>query len=335
MPPSLPPRDLLLAYAQAQASLARLEERLTLSPVRQPWRTRMALAERQALAAADAAAWTDEAVTIDARGRVSTSPYELTYWKGAIGQPITLDAIARDPGALLAWLGADQDGAAARDREALVAVVGCWSEACRRLPPSPPLLHSGRMAALWRQHAPLGRGDAVASLLIGDRWGPGRWKGSQGGLVALGLQHSRSPWKVARGNDVDHLWLDAVHAGATAHLEWEVLLRGYGQRAARRLAGRPRSERLKQVILLAMARPSITSAQISQALDLTSAGAIKLLTTAVHEGLLIERTGQASYRSYSVPIGAPTPRRLVRHRVDPFSPNSWEDDDDAEVSGSL
>nr|WP_254911392.1 hypothetical protein [Sphingomonas sp. CDS-1] len=328
---------MLLAYAEAQAALARLADRVTLSPVRGPLRSRMAWTERQALATADAHALADDAVTVDRRGRVVTTPYDLTYGKQAIGQPITLQALAHDPAALLAWLGADQPRSTGgdplltaddRDPAERLAAIARWQKACGALPPAPPLLQAARIAALWRQHAPLGRGDRVASLLIGDRWGAGRWPGSSGGLTALGLQHAGGLWKIARGADLDALWLGAIAAGAAAHLETETRLRAYAQRVAPHLAARRRLGRLKEVILFAMARPAITSAQVAQALKLTPAGAIKLLTLAVNEGLLLERTGQASYRSYAIPVSPPAPGRRLRATRDPFEPDFWGIEDE-------
>ena len=319
---SSPPLPDLVAYADAQAALVRIEERLRLSPVRQPWRAHMALAERQALAAIDACDLPKDALRVDRRGRVQTTAYDLTHWKPAIGAPITLATLRGDPAGLLAWLAGD--AALARDREDGLAAIARWQAACQALSPSPPLLHAARIAELWRQHAPLGKGDVVARLLIGDRWGPGRWTGSIGGLTALGLQHG-GPWKIARDAALDRLWLEAIAAGAAAHLESEVRLRGYAQRAALVFARRRRLGRLKEVILLAMARPAVTSAQIAQQLRLTSAGAIKLLTLAVEEGLLVERTGQASYRSYAIPVSAPSPAR-VGSRSGPFDRDIWTDE---------
>ena len=210
IPPPLPSPSLMVCYAEAQAALARLEERLRLSPVRQPLKARMALAERQALASIDMADLPEEAVIIDGRGRLTTSVYDLTHWKHAIGMPITLNALATDASALLQWFGVDmrqpsQNATGHRETCELASAVEAWSKACNALPPSPALLHSGRIAALWRQHSPLGRGDVVASLLLGDRWGPGRWNGSQGGLTALGLKLAGGRWKVARGTELDRL----------------------------------------------------------------------------------------------------------------------------------
>jgi hypothetical protein len=322
---------LLLAYADAQTALARVEERLRLSPVRLPWKARMALAERQALAGIDAYELPEDAVTIDGRGRAITSAYDLTHWKHAIGMPITLDALMTDPSALLAWLGAetglsDQPAPGRREPWEMHPAIEAWSKACQALPPSPPLLHAGRIAGLWRQLAPLARGDLVASLLIGDRWGPGRWNGSQGGLTALGLQRAGGPWKIASGLDLDHLWLGAIVAGANAHLDLEVQLRSYAQRAALHLADRRRLGRLKDVIQFAMARPSITSSQVAKRFGLTSAGAIKLLATAEAGGLLLERTGQASFRSYTIPVSgvAPSPARSRPPVIDLFEPTIWD-----------
>ncbi len=324
-----PSPPLLLAYAEAQAALARIEERLRLSPVRQPWATRMALTERQALAGIDAVDLPDEVVTVDAHGRVITSGYDLTHWKQAIGRPITLAALKTDPPALLAWLGAEsRDGdthPGHRPSWEVESAIEAWQKACRILPPAPPLLHAGRIAALWRQLSPLARGDTIASLLIGDRWGPGRWQGAQGGLTALGLKRTGGAWKIASGDALDRIWLDAIAAGAAAHLELEVRLRGYAQRAALHLHVRRRLGRLKDVLAFAMARPFITSSQVAKRFGLTSAGAIKLLTTAETEGLLIERTGQASFRSYSIPVSgtAPSPARPRTPGADLFAPTLW------------
>lgn len=333
--PLLTDHGLLMAYADAQTALACVEERLRLSPVRHPWKTRMALSERQALAGIDSYELPEEAITIDSRGRTMTNAYDLTHWKHAIGMPITLDAIMADPAALLAWLGAgtstsDHSIPSRRDAWEMRIAIESWSKACRALPPSPPLLHSGRIAALWRQIAPLASGDVVASLLIGDRWGPGRGNGSQGGLTALGLKLAGGSWKIARDNELDQLWLTAITGGANAHLELEVQLRSYAGRAAHRLADRRRLGRLKDVILFAMARPAITSSQVAKQFSLTSAGAIKLLTIAVAEGLLIERSGRASYRSYKIPVSgvAPAPIRGCQSGIDPFELDFWDADDE-------
>lgn len=341
-PPPLFDPALLLAYAAAQTALARIEERLRLSPVRGPWKARMALAERQALAAIDAYDLPEEAVTVDARGRVVTGSYDLTHWKHAIGRPITLEALMADPAALLAWLGVDREPQDARfpGRRAVwerVPAIEAWSKACQSLPPSPPLFHASRIAALWRQLAPLARGDGIASLLIGDRWGPGRWKGSQGGLTALGLRLAGGRWKIAQGTELDHLWLGAILAGANAHLELELRLRAYAQRAAGHIRDRRRMGRLKDVILFAMARPAITSSQVAQQFGLTSAGAIKLLRTAEAAGLLVERTGQASFRSYMIPVSgvAPSPSLARAYTANIFEPTIWDEAGEIYTSSEL
>lgn len=73
-----PDHNMLLAYAQAQAAIERIEERRRLSPVRHPWRTRCLIAERQALARIDGQALDDLDIEINARGAVSTSPFDLS-----------------------------------------------------------------------------------------------------------------------------------------------------------------------------------------------------------------------------------------------------------------
>lgn len=329
-----PIETLLLPYGQAQGALERLDDRLRTSPVRRPWTSRMALIERQALAWIDNFDLPEEALTLDSRGRIRSGTYDLTRWKAAIGTPISLKAILNDAALLLDWFGCGDTAqplgqqAGIRDRWDMRVAVENWANACRTLPPSPPLIEGARMAALWRRHAPLGCGDSVASLLIGDRWSAGRFVGSQGGLVALGLRLNGGPWKIAQGAAGDRLWLDAITAGARAHLELENRLRLFADRARIALTRRRRVGRLKEMLLLAMENPVITSAMVARRLKLTSAGAIKLLATAQQEGLLIERTGQASYRSYAIPISNTLSSAIVQAQSQPniFEPHFWSDD---------
>ena len=118
----------------------------------------------------------------------------------------------------------------------------------------------------------------------------------------MGLERSHAPWLLAEGDELSLLWLKAIAAGARVQLDLEMRLRGYAKRAMVHVAGRRRPGKLKDVLLLAMARPRLTSRQVAAALGLTSAGAIKLLTIASDLGLLIEQSGQASYRSYAIPV---------------------------------
>ena len=174
---------------------------------------------------------------------------------------------------------------------------------------------------------PLGQGDVLASLLIGDRWGPGRWTGSQGGLVALGLKQGRSNWRMLSDDALDRAWLTAIQAGASSHLGMEIRLRAYARRAAEIIRRRRKPGHLKALLLYAMTRRHVASGQVAQAFGLTSAGAIKLLGIAASEGLLIERTGQSSYRSYMVPVSGALPQPIDRSEDDPFEPDYWEHDD--------
>lgn len=326
---------LILAYAEAQGTLDRLEERRKLSPVRGPWRVRTTMAERQALARIDNSPIDDLDFAIDGRGAVSTSPFDLSHWRQAVGAPITLDALVHDGMELLNWLGAMPTSGAypasllrsGRNVADILPTIAAWQRDVAALPPSPPLIHSARIAFLWRHHAPIGQGDLVASLLIGDRWGPGRWTGSVGGLIALGLESGSSDWRRATDARLDRLWLEAISAGARIHLDLETRLRAYAWRAEQHIARHRRPGRLKDVLRLAMTRPRISSGTVAKALGLTSAGAIKLLTIAADEGLLIEQSGQASYRSYALPVSmtSAAPKGLHQRR-DPFANDFWSDE---------
>lgn len=326
--------SLLSHYAAAQAALVRIEERRRLSPVRRPWKIRCFIAERQALAWIDATSVDADAFTVDGRGSIGGASFDLTHWRQAVGAAVTLDTLRNDNVGLLDWLGV-QDAPANADPWVTPGVsladvrqnVSQWQVQAAALPASPPLLHGARLALMWRRQSPIGRGDAVASFLIGDRHGPGRWDASFGGLVALGFQVRPAAWKVADPAQLDRLWLRAIALGARDHLDQETRLRAYAERAAVHIASRRRPGRLKDVLSLAMARPTISSRLVADRLGLTSAGAIKLLSIATDAGLLLERSGQSSYRSYAIPVShvphvTPPPDPLI----DPDIADFWSHD---------
>lgn len=302
--------SLILDYASAQAALERLDERRSLSPVRDAFRIRAIVAERQALARIDGAPLDDAEIAVDGRGQVTTSAYDLSHGRDAVDQEIALDQLLRDSGALLEWLGLGTPRQPVQDLTLIRDRIERWQAQARALPPSPPLLHAARLALSWRDHNPVGRGDRVISLLIGDRWSAGRWTGSAGGLVAMGLDHGQSPWQRARDEAHDRIWLQALRDGARLHLDLEQRLRAYAVRAQHVIEGRRRPGRLGDVIQLAIALPRISSGVVARRLGLTPAGAIKLLTIATDLGLLVERTGQASYRHYAIPVAPSTARPL-------------------------
>lgn len=324
---------LLSLYADAQAALARIEERRRLSPVRRPWKIRCFIAERQALAWIDSTSVEANAFTVDGRGSIGGAPFDLTHWRQAVGAPVTLDTLRTDSIGLLDWLGVD-DAPASAGRWATPGLsiadirprVAQWQAEAAALPPAPPLIHSAHLALAWRRRAPIGRGDVVASFLIGDRNGPGRWDASFGGLVALGFQVSGAAWKIAGQSQLDRLWLQAIALGARNHLDQEARLRIYAERAATYIASRRRPGRLKEVLMLAMSRPVVSSTLVTRQLGVTSAGAIKLLSIATDAGLLVERTGQSSYRHYAIPVThirhpAASPDPLA----DPQAVDLWSD----------
>ncbi len=324
--------DRQLAYARTQEALGRLDERMRLSPIRAAFRVRAQVAQRQALASIDAVPLHDHDIEIDGRRTVRTSAFDLSLGRRSVGTPISLDALTDDAMAVLHWLGMDQsskgDGVLVHGAmlDDVIARVETWQRAIARWRPSPPLSASAHVAAAWRSHAPLARSDLVASLLIGERWGPGRWDGAYGGLIAMGLDTQRSAWRMVQDAVLERLWMDAIRDGANMLLDLELRLRGFAARARRFLVSRRRPGRLGDVLHLAMLQPYVTSAMVARRLQLTSAGAIKLLTIAAEAGLLIERTGQASYRHYAIPVAAPSD--VPRDTAHPFGQTEtsmWKD----------
>jgi hypothetical protein len=328
---------LLSLYADAQSILTRIEERRRLSPVRRVWKTRCLIAERQALAWMDSIAIDPNTFMVDGRGHVIDNDFDLTHWRRAVGAEISLEMLQTDSAAVLAWLGVDDLPMSATANPWAVTIsslddirqrVDAWQQQVTDMRPCPPLLHSARLARSWWRASPIGRGDAVASFLIGDRFGPGRWDCSYGGLVALGFQRQGTAWKLADQPQFDRLWLQAIASGGRDHLDQEMRLRVYAARAAGHIASRRRPGRLKEVILMAMSRPYITSRLVADHLSLSSAGAIKLLGIAIDLGLLLERSGQSSYRSYAIPVGnmlasSSSPSPIASLKMSNF----WEDDE--------
>lgn len=300
--------SLLESYASAQAALERVEERRRLSPVGGPWKIRMKIAERQALARVDGHDLSASDFQVRGTGGVSTSDYDVTPWADAIGRSISLDLLLTDCSAVMTWLGIPERF---NEFSTILGAITRWQAEVANLPYAPPLLQSARMAWVWRKHMPLGRGDLMASVLIGDRWGPGRYDGSIGGLTALGLEAEQAHWRIANGEEFDRIWLNAIRRGASIHLDQELRLRNYAQRAQHVVDQERRLGKLGALVSFAMSRPRVTSSVVARELGVTPAGAIKLLTRAEERGLLIEQTGYSAYRSYSIPVAFLADRKKV------------------------
>lgn len=311
--------NLIEAYASAQAAIERIEERRRLSPVRHAWKVRMAIAERQALSRIDGYPLDIDDIQVNGRGIVSASQYALTRYGQAIGKAITLNELITQPHAVLSWLGMESENGFC---DTSVSNVTSWQSNIAILPPAPPLLQSAIFAYRWMKLRPLGRGDVVAGLLAGDRWGPGRWVGSSGGLTALGLEALQSGWRNLNEEDFTRTWLTAISRGATTHLDMEMRLRSFASRASAALQGRKRMGNMQDLLQLAMSRPRLTSRVVSLDLKITPAGAIKLLTMATEIGLLIEQTGHSTYRSYSIPVASPSARNETNASLDALDPYS-------------
>lgn len=271
----------------------------------------MASMERRALSRIDGLPLEQADIKLHRR-TVSASPFALTRYQSAVANFIKLETLTSDPYALLAWLGIDTEH---EHYIGMVDGVSAWQDAIRTLPYSPPLLSSSYLAHCWQKLRPLGDGDIIASLLIGDRWGAGRWKGSQGGLTALGLIRSYQPWKIMSSDDFGRVWLEAISQGAAVHLDLEIRLRAYWARAVSVIEQRKKTGSLHALVMLAMSNFRIDSRQVSRSFDMTAAGAIKLLSNATDLGLLIEQTGQSSYRSYSIPVTASVDRPVESRSV--------------------
>lgn len=291
--------DLIERYAAAQGALQQIEERLRLSPVAAPWKIRMSVAEKYALSRIDGVFLDEADISVDGRGTVSTSLHDPTCYQIVRSQPISLTALTQDPLSVSNWLGVNLDN---QDSSDVLRRISSWQSKVNQIAPTPPLLHSASLAYYWRQARPIGRGDTLASLLVGDRWGAGRWNGSSGGLTAIGLERTHQAWKLATIDEFRLSWLNAVRQGAKAHLDLETRLRAYAVRVTALLEGRKRSTNLEALTRLAMTRPRVDSVIVARILKLTPAGAIKLLTAAVDLGLLIEMSGRSSFRTYSIPV---------------------------------
>jgi len=140
------------------------------------------------------------------------------------------------------------------------------------------------------------------SLLIGDCWGPGRWNGSQGGLVAVGIRLIEQEWEQAVGQEWDRLWLKAIKAGAYSHLDLETRLREFALSTGDLLTERQRRGRMRSLLLFAMTRPFITSGDVVKRFGMARGSAIRLLKQAAAEGHLAEIVIRENHSRYRIPV---------------------------------
>lgn len=196
-----------------------------------------------------------DTIGIDGFGGVTSARYDLTHCKTAIGAPITLEALSKNADLLVSWLRMPREPTGRpipgmEDRLEILQSFDDWMAACH-LPTSPParlppghVLEGSQPAAAWEHCCqPPDRG-----------WrGPGRWKGSRRGLVALGMKSTGRPWKLASAGTLKGLWFAAIVARGVGHLEMESRLLNVALRARFALHRRPRAGGFKALLLFAAA----------------------------------------------------------------------------------
>ena len=303
----------LKAFGNASSALARLEERLQLSPVAEALRARLRFMEQGALAWIDGDILDVDAMALNfGRGARSIRrwPHRFAPMFGRpfpAGRPPVADDI-------LKWLNVDgAEGNADerlweiidyRSRDAICEKVEAWRRKAEVAYDLPRLIAGADIARAWHAVSPLARGNTLASVMIGDRWAFGRTTLSSGGLVAIGLKATGKRWEISCGRDDDAakgsrtIWLNAIVAAAQEGLGLEQRLRLYAQRVERHMSARRSSSRMPDLIKLAMRSPSITLPYTVETLGISKQAAHALLELASATSLLRETTGAASYRRY-------------------------------------
>ncbi len=298
-------QEFLKAFGDAQAALARAEERLALTPKPIVLKAQLRLMEQEALGFVEGKLVSPTALAIDyghSRTAYRQWPFEFASLFGRAlppGKPPPADK-------MIEWLGDPT-----RHTDATPDRIEAWQRQCKASCALPRLIAGADLAARWLKCAPLLRGNVVAGVIIGDFYSTARSSLSSGGIAAIGMKRQRISWmRVVSGNADDDLsetppiqmwrlaWLKAMTEGANAVLELDDRLRRYWSRVENSSLNARKSSRVPDLIELVAQRPAITVRDASEALNISRQAAHLLIQSAESALLLRETTRGKSFRRY-------------------------------------
>ena len=296
---------LLKIFGDAQAALARAEERLALTPKPDVLRAQLRLMEQEALGFVEGKLVSPTALTIDyghSRTAYRQWPFEFASLFGRplpSGKPPTPDKMSE-------WLGDPS-----RQTDATPDRIEAWQRQSKPSCALPRLIAGADLAARWLKCAPLLRGNVVAGVIIGDLYSTARSSLSSGGIAAIGMKRQRIYWMRVVGGDADDdlddtppiqmwrmAWLKAMTDGANAVLELDDRLRRYWTHVENSALFVRRSSRMADLVELVAQRPAITVRGASEALNISRHAAHSLIQSSESALLLRETTRGKSFRRY-------------------------------------
>lgn len=314
-PPPLPPRPSLpgwaAAWERAESALARLDERLKGTPVREGWLARAAVAEASSSAALEAvwveseriALWESDAADSPADPALALGYGILRAWRGLVrstpAEVLTAEGILDLYGRLI---GSGPRPLAevpfGRVEEGIGPILS-WLEALEDLDRTPALPAAGLALAHWDRLKPLRHGEPAGRLLaIAYLW---KRRKTQGPIapIARGFREALADY---RPFDPPDRWLglflDAVTRGAENGLKELATLTLARERLMGRCEGHRRNSRLSQVADLLLNRPAVSSGDVANVVGMTRRGAMMLLEDLARAGVIEEVSGRERFRVY-------------------------------------
>ena len=311
LPDPMPWAALAGPWAHAEDSLARLDQTLAMSDVRDAWIARADMAEAAASVWLDGAAVTIEDLVLHDVDTASSLPTPALFKARSV--LLARRALARRaPADVLSVMGilelhgrrrrqetgepfcANDPGAAER--------IAAWLRLTMDLASLPALLAAALAFHVWSADPPVRHGGGVLGRLLIPVMLRARGKTRHHALTfAVGLQ---TVWpRPRRGTLAEERIadiLDAIGSAAAHGLETHHRLMLAKAALARPLAGRRRSSRLAALAALLLRHPVISAPMAARQLGLSQRGATLLIDELVRAGCVHERTGRTRYRAFSL-----------------------------------
>jgi hypothetical protein len=297
-------------WAHAEDSLARLDQTLAMSDVREAWVARADMAEAAASVWLDGAAVAIEDLVLHDADTASSLPTPALFKaRSVLLARRTLER--RAPTDVLTVSGIldlhgrrrrQEAAAPIRDQGAGAAErIAAWLRLTADLAGLPALPAAARAFQAWSADPPVEHGGVLGRLLIPVML-RARGKTRHHALAfALGLQ---TIWpRPRRGTPPEKKIadiLDAIGSAAVHGLEAHHRLMLAKAALARPLAGRRRSSHLAALAALFLHYPVISAPMAARQLGLSQRGVTLLIDELARAGCVHERTGRTRYRAFSL-----------------------------------
>jgi hypothetical protein len=309
LPGSIPWAAIAAPWAHAEDSLARLDQSLAMSEVRDAWVARANMAEAAASVWLDGAAVAIEDLVLHDADTASSLPTPALFKaRSVLLARRTLER--RAPAEVLSVQGIlelhgrrRRQEAAKPNRDSGAAErIAAWLRLAADLASLPSLPAAALAFQAWSADPPVDQGGGVLGRLLIPVMLRARGKTRHHALAfAIGLQtvwprpRRAAPPEKAMADILDAIGSAAVH-GLEAHRHLMLAKTAL----ARPLAGRRRSSRLAALAALLLRYPVISAPMAARQLGLSQRGVSLLIDELVQAGCVRERTGRTRYRAFSL-----------------------------------